>query len=553
MASRAAPPSTLSFTEISKLAAGVGRGKVLPPLLLLSTGGEEEEELRVLTHLLRCRHSGFMVVCPATDAVQAVLESLGGSTAELAVIKKVNLGLEDSRGRKFGQGPAFLVDLAAEACIYFVRGPAMRGAAYADVVRLKVGETVARPNFKSAATLADEWLAEVGAQDDSLAEYLTAPEVEDAELEEVSDDQAATVAQLQPRIMELESQVASPAAGAAVLPGPGARFEPYRPQAVPTQLFTAAGGGGVTPATLTKLKAMAGPAPSQKLHATAKARSQVPATAAQNAMVELDAEAIEAEEVQQLVDGSSDPLHRILALQLQQTSSMMQKLASRQAPDPVTGALGSDHGGSGTSGVKGCLARDAYIRAMEDVIGTGRIIMQNAAADLGLGDGMITSGLMKQYVEKRIPLADHKLLTYMAQFMACSWQIAFESRNEEAMGLFGRGIMMIEQMSLDHGRCQFAWLLSGMVEPNMMQISMNRQRLSLKPYSKLAAAPWVAGNVAYLKDLDYLESRLRSGKPVKTDEVAQAEEDPAKTSWPRRRRGKNQKASAEAGDSTTAS
>ena len=553
MASRAAPPSTLSFTEISRLATGVGSGKVLPPLLLLSTGGEEEEELRILTHLLRCRHSGFMVVAPATDEVQAVLETLGGSDAGLAVIKQVNLGLEDSRGRKFGQGNAFVVDLAAESCIYFVRGPAMRGTAYADVVRLKVGEAVARPNVKSATALADEWLAEVGAQDDSLAEYLTAAEGVDAEQDEASDDQAATVAQLQARIMELESQVASPVAEPSVVPGPGVRFEPSRPHVMPTQLFGPRGNGGVDPTTLSRLKAMAGPAPSQKLQATAKGRPRPQASAAQDAMVEMEAEAVGEDEVQQLVDGSSDPLHRILALQLQQTNSMMQKLASRRPPDPITGALGSDHGGSGTSGVKGCIARDAYVRAMEDVCSTGRIIMHNAAVDLGLGDGMITSGLMKQYVEKRIPLADHKLLTYMAQFMACSWQIAFESRNEEAMGLFGRGIMMIEQISLDHGRCQFAWLLTGMVEPNMMQISMNRQRLSLKPYSKLAAAPWIAGNVAFLKDLDYLESRLRSGKPVKADEVQQIEEDPAKAPWPRRRRGKNQKGRDEPGESTTAS
>ena len=519
MATRASTPSTLSFTEISRLAAGVGPGKVLPPLLLLSSGGEEEGESRVLTHLLRCRHGGFMVVAPASEEVQTLLDSLGGEAAGLAVYKKVEIGLEDSRGRKFGQGAALLVDLAGEACIYFVRGPAMRGAGFADVVRLKVGDAVARPNFRSAASLADEWIADVGAQDDSLAEYLTAPEGEGGFPDEASDDQAETVARLQARIMELESQMASPVADHAARPGPGARFEPTRPQVMPTQLFAPVGGGGLDPGTMTRLKAMAGPAPSQRLQATAKTRARQPATAAQNAVVEHEAEVVEEDEVQQLVDGSSDPLHRILALQLQQTNSMMQRLASRHPPDPITGALGSDHGGSGTSGVKGCIARDAYVRAMEDVCGTGRIIMNNAAADLGLGDGMITSGLMKQYVEKRIPLADHKLLTYMAQFMACSWQIAFESRNEEAMGLFSRGIMMIEQISLDHGRCQFGWLLSGMVEPNMMQISMNRQRLGLKPYSKLAAAPWIAGNVAYLKDLDYLETRLRSGKPVKTDEV----------------------------------
>ncbi len=553
MATRASAPSTLSFTEICRLAAGVGPGKVLPPLLLLSTAGEEEDEFRVLTYLLRCRHSGFMVVAPATEEVQAVLGSLGGDGAELAVSKKVTRNLEDSRGRKFGSGSALLVDLAGEACIYFVRGPAMRGAGFADVVRLKVGDAVARPNVKSASTLADEWIAELGAQDDSLAEYLTAPEGAGEEPDEASDGQAETVARLQARIMELESQMASPVAGSPQLPGLSVRHEPPVRRAEPSQLFTAGNGGGVDPATLTKLRAMAGPAPSQKLQATAKTRQRPPATAAQDAMVEMEAEVLEADEVQQLVDGSSDPLHRILALQLQQTTTMMQRLASRHPPDPITGALGSDHGGSGTSGVKGCIARDAYVRAMDDVCGTGRIILNNAAADLGLGDGLITSGLMKRYVETRIPLGDHKLLTYLAHYMACSWQVCFESQNEEAMGLFSRGIMMIEQICLDHGRCQFAWLLSGMPEPNLMQISLNRQRLGLKPYSKLAAAPWIAGNIAYLRDLDYLETRLKTGKPGKSDETQKLEEDPPKNPWPRKRRGKNQKGQEETGESAGAS
>ncbi len=553
MASRAPATSTLSFTEISRLAGGVGPGKVLPPLLLLSTGGEEEAEIRVLTHLLRCRHSGFMVVAPASEEVQAVLESLGGDGAELAAFKKVSIGLEDSRGRKFGSGPALLVDLAAEACIYFVRGPAMRGAGFADVVRLKVGDAVARPNFKSAAGLAEEWIAELGAQDDSLAEYLTAPEGVIEDQEEASDEQAETVARLQARIMELESQMASPVAEAPQLPGLTSRQEPVFRQTGPAQLFAMGSGGGVDPATMSRLKTMAGPAPSQKLQATAKGRPRQPATAAQNAMAEMEAEVLEENEVQQLVDGSSDPLHRILALQLQQTNTMMQRLASRHPPDPITGALGSDQGGSGTSGVKGCIARDAYVRAMDDVCGTGRIILNNAAADLGLGDGLITSGLMKRYVETRIPLGDHKLLTYLAHYMACAWQVCYESQKEEAMGLFSRGIMMIEQICLDHGRCQFAWLLSGMPEPNLMQISMNRQRLGLKPYSKLAAAPWIAGNIAYLRDLDYLETRLKTGKPGKSDEIQKVEDPPVKPPWHRKRRGKNQKDPEEVGETTTAS
>lgn len=115
------------------------------------------------------------------------------------------------------------------------------------------------------------------------------------------------------------------------------------------------------------------------------------------------------------------------------------------------------------------------------------------------------------------------------------------------LGLMGRGVMMVEQFCLDGGRCQFGWLLSGMTEPNFGQISMNRRRLGLKPYSKLAAAPWVAANVAYLKDLDFLEGRLKNQKA--TDRSEDKEEN--QKQWQPRRKKKGNKDDPQ--DSATAS
>ena len=190
--------------------------------------------------------------------------------------------------------------------------------------------------------------------------------------------------------------------------------------------------------------------------------------------------------------------------------------------------------------MKGCIAREAYVKAMEDVVGTGRLMMANAAADMGLGSHQIGSGLMRQYVERRIALADHRLLTYLAQFMACAWQMSHKKGDEFAMGLMSRGLMLIEQISLDQGRCQFAWLLSAFPEPDLQQIAMNRKRLSIKPYARLAAAPWVAGNsIAYLRDLDFLESRQKGSKPADRGEDPKKEEDPpARKPWKPKKKGK---------------
>eukprot|EP00435_Cladocopium_sp_Y103_P006546 s4845_g2.t1 len=119
---------------------------------------------------------------------------------------------------------------------------------------------------------------------------------------------------------------------------------------------------------------------------------------------------------------------------MRQTAALTQKLQAQTPKDSITAALGNEAGSSGSNGVKGCIAREAFVKAMEDVVGTGRLMAANAAADMGLSPHQVGSGLMRQYVERRIALADHRLLTYLAQFMACAWQASHEKGDEFAMG-----------------------------------------------------------------------------------------------------------------------
>lgn len=409
---------------------------------------------------------------------------------------------------------------------------------------------MARPSARAAWQASEDWIAEM-AEDDSMHEYLTAAEevqpVQDGGDSGVENEgHADVVAQLQARIMELESLQRSPAAQS---PAPRVTILPEPPTRThyPTQLFGMPGTqtGDLDVSTVNRLKSLAGPPPS-RLSGLAGARAKAPPSVRQNAYAEHQAEAVETSELEQVLDQTTDPLQKILALQMQQTAALVQKLV-KPPVDPITGALGNESGSSSSSGVRGCVAREAFLRTFEDVVGTGRIMTQHAAQDLGLTESQVDSGLMRLYVEKRIPLGDQRMLIYLAQFMACSWQIAYEQTDELALGLMGRGIMMIEQFCLDGGRCQFGWLLSGMTEPNFGQISMNRKRSGLKPYSKLAAAPWVAANVAFLKDLDFLEGRLRNQKSTDRSED---KEEPSKT-WQPRRKKKGNKDDPQ--DSTTAS
>ena len=81
---------------------------------------------------------------------------------------------------------------------------------------------------------------------------------------------------------------------------------------------------------------------------------------------------------------------------MKQTAALMQKLLPA-AKDLVSAALGSESGNS-QSGVTICVAREAFVRTMEDVIQTGRLIATNAFNDLGLPPDQVNIGLMRAYM-----------------------------------------------------------------------------------------------------------------------------------------------------------
>ena len=71
-------------------------------------------------------------------------------------------------------------------------------------------------------------------------------------------------------------------------------------------------------------------------------------------------------------------------------------------------------------------------------------------------------------------------------------------------------MVFVEQAALDNGRTSLAWLMTGLPEPNYGLVSSTPARSSVKPFSRLASPTWVAANIGYLKDLDFLENPIRS-------------------------------------------
>lgn len=144
--------------------------------------------------------------------------------------------------------------------------------------------------------------------------------------------------------------------------------------------------------------------------------------------------------------------------------------------------------------------------------------------------------MMRAYLERKVPLRDFKTLMLMGFFFAHAWEAAREAQDVLFEAWAARGIVMIEQWAIDSGRSQAAWLMSGLPDPDVTLLQS--RRADIRPYGRLAAPTWIAAQVAYLRDIEFLENRLR-GKPpqhqtTETAETEETEDGPRRPRRPRR-------------------
>jgi hypothetical protein len=117
--------------------------------------------------------------------------------------------------------------------------------------------------------------------------------------------------------------------------------------------------------------------------------------------------------------------------------------------------------------MRGCLARDAFLKISQDLSRIAGVGEQQMLLDLGLHQATgLTPGLLQEYMEKRVPLGDHKLLTQMGYLMCSAYEIGSRSNNRELQGFAIKGMTFVDQAAIDGGRTQLAWLLTGLAEPN---------------------------------------------------------------------------------------
>ena len=108
---------------------------------------------------------------------------------------------------------------------------------------------------------------------------------------------------------------------------------------------------------------------------------------------------------------------------------------------------------------------------------------------------------------------------------------------------------------MDNGKSNLGWLMTGLPDPNFALVHQHQHRSGMKPFTRLAAASWVAANVSYLRDLDFLETKIRNtDRPEKGAAGGGIKEGDDKRPQPKRppKKGKPKGSDAGAGDATSA-
>ncbi len=540
MASSALNRHALSIEGARELASGISPRLALPALLFRLADGDEGQPRWGAAFLVKIRENGFMIGVPHSEELQDTLSQFCAAAEEVedAVFHTGEVQLSTGRSRNAGRGEITLVDLPWGVIPNFMKMNALRGALQQNsaLLTLEVGGVRARPETISTLRLADGWVAEA-MDEPTAAEYATAAEEELLDGEPLpgmsptpSIAPAAEVPNGQPdaRVQELEVEVA--ALKAQIEGGRKVQFGKT------PGLFQPARQASVDALEMEKLMKLAG-APPPRTGAHEQRRQVQPKTIVplQETMhAEIEKEAMEPDIQDLTLDNlptQGDAMTQMLVAQMRQNSLLLQRLVSSKPADPIMASLsGSDNATAGSSsGVKGCMAREAFVRSTSDLGNIASVVRKNALQELGMDASREDSGVMRRYIERRIPLAEHKLLLHMATLAAEGWALAFETQNEQMLGFLGLQLMFIEQVALDQGKLPLAWLLTGLPEPNFQVHFAHRKVPGLKPFSRLASPVWVSANLAYLRDLDFLEGRMSQiGKPAAKKSLTGGEDETEK-------------------------
>ena len=131
---------------------------------------------------------------------------------------------------------------------------------------------------------------------------------------------------------------------------------------------------------------------------------------------------------------------------------------------------------------------------------------------------------LRGHFERRSPLGTHRLLTYVAYLAAHHWELAENLRAtvtqlpaaerakvmpslDALQAAIALQAAFVDQAAMDGGKYNLSWLLVGLPQPPFATIRLHVERQGKEPFSPLVDPRWIAANLAYLRDLDYVTQR----------------------------------------------
>lgn len=144
--------------------------------------------------------------------------------------------------------------------------------------------------------------------------------------------------------------------------------------------------------------------------------------AADTFLAEEEKEATNELEMVNLDPETGDPFQRLLMSQMQQNTMLMTKLlGNKNNMDPMSSLLatgGASESASSSSGAKGCMAREMFMKQIQDAEKVVALTRFHALQELGIPTEKEDSSLLRKYFERRVPVADQKLLSHFASLIS---------------------------------------------------------------------------------------------------------------------------------------
>lgn len=90
---------------------------------------------------------------------------------------------------------------------------------------------------------------------------------------------------------------------------------------------------------------------------------------------------------------------------------------------------------------RGLPAREAFVQISDNLQQISSVVETNAMLELGLQDRHSTPGLLRDYLERRVPLGTYRLLTQVGYLMAHAYELGARTGNVELKGFEAKGMV----------------------------------------------------------------------------------------------------------------